>query len=154
MAIFPLTFITLIFQKQQENKYELESAKVNHALLNPETLIEPLKEELSIKTVNGNLILIPHKDILFLESEGNYLLIHHLKEGKVVETKSRGTIKAITTQLDSVFQKTHRAFIVNTKFISQAKGNAQGLRLTIKKTDKEVLVSRNFVQHFRKHLEN
>jgi len=154
VASFPLTFITLMFQKQQEKKHQLESAKVNRVLLNPETLTKPLKEELSIKTVSGVSILILPENVLFIESEGNYLLIHHLKEGKVVETKTRGTIKAMTTKLDSVFQKTHRAFIVNIKFISQAKGNAQGLRLTIKNTNKEVLVSRNFVKQFRKHLEN
>lgn len=154
VASFPLTFVTLMFQKQQEKKHQLESAKVNRVLLNPETLTKPLKEELSIKTVSGVSILILPENVLFIESEGNYLLIHHLKEGKVVETKTRGTIKAMTTKLDSVFQKTHRAFIVNTKFISQAKGNAQGLRLTIKNTNKEVLVSRNFVKQFRKHLEN
>ena len=43
----------------------------------------------------------------------------------------------------------HRAFIVNTNKIISAKGNSQGLRLSLENCNNEVPVSRNYVDLVR-----
>jgi len=84
--------------------------------------------------------------LLYIESTGNYIEIFYIKEEKLKSTLLRSTLKRTELQLEHYpsMQKCHRAFVVNIDKITQVKSNAQGLRLTLKDTETEIPVSRNF----------
>ena len=88
--------------------------------------------------------------LLCIESEGNYLNIWCLEEGKVVKHVLRNTVRNILDQLSdaSGLFCCHRAYIVNLRYIDRVEGNSQGYRLTLKYLQKEVPVSRSYTKDF------
>ncbi len=92
------------------------------------------------------------QNLLYIESEGNYVSIAWLDSGKIKKTLLRSTLKRIKEQiihLPYLFQ-CHRAFIVNCKNITDVKGNAQGFRLRLLSCDSVIPVSRNYLHTFRR----
>lgn len=82
------------------------------------------------------------KDIMYIESVGNYLNIYALNNDPI---KIRATLKEAATSLQSYtqFVRCHRAFIVNLDLICKIEGNAAGLRLQMSDEDlPQVHVSR------------
>jgi hypothetical protein len=88
--------------------------------------------------------------VLCIRSDGNYVEFY-VQEGE--ETKK--LIKRLTLQraadqlMDFPFiQKTHRAFLVNTRQVQRIEGNAQGYQLTIDRLPFSVPVSRKHMGQF------
>jgi hypothetical protein len=90
-------------------------------------------------------------DLLYIESQGNYIQVYQLKDNKVANTLIRSSLKRAESVIDEfpVIIKCHRAFLVNTMNISQIKGNSQGYRLLFKNSDLEVPVARNFAKSLK-----
>jgi len=93
-------------------------------------------------------------DFFFIESSGNYIEIYYLNENKIIRKTFRSTLKRaleffINTQ--EIIQ-CHRAFIVNSSKITNAKGNSQGLILHLENCEFEVPVSRNYVDIVRNQI--
>ena len=88
--------------------------------------------------------------LLFTESEGNYVVFHLLQDDKVKKEIIRNSIGSIEKQLSSLpfFFRTHRAFIVNMMVITKKQGNAAGYVLRLKGTDREIPVSRTIAKTF------
>jgi hypothetical protein len=95
----------------------------------------------------GEELTISANDLQFMKSEGNYLKIYYLIEKRTHQKIIRSTLKNMLNQTDEIKSiiRCHRAFIVNTSHISQATGNAQGLKLTLNHTKEIIPVSRNYV---------
>lgn len=91
-------------------------------------------------------------ELLFITSEGNYILIYHTSEGQLEKTILRNTLTNTEQQLSSVpsLFKTHRAFLPNLKKVTHVEGNSQGLRLQFEETESEVPVSRTYLPDFKK----
>lgn len=85
-------------------------------------------------------------ELLFVESDGNYALVHYLYEGKEVHKALRCTLKQMEEQLQGVqgIMRCHRAYIVNIAHVEHVSGNGQGYRLTLKATKEQVSVSRQY----------
>lgn len=88
--------------------------------------------------------------LLCIRSDGNYVEFY-LREGN--ETKKlikRLTLQSAADQLaDFPFiQKTHRAFLVNTRHVGKVEGNAQGYQLTIDHLQFSIPVSRGHIAPF------
>lgn len=87
-----------------------------------------------LKTENRDYIFIKvdkkakklkFKDILFIESMENYVLIHTVESKEMMYC----TLKMIADSLPSdVFVQTHRSFIVNTEHIQSIEGNTLEIR--------------------------
>lgn len=73
-------------------------------------------------------------DILFIESAGNYIVLH-TENRKIVAYL---TLKGIEGQLPNNFVKVHQSFLVNFMMIDSVEGN------TIKFKNKEVPISRQY----------
>lgn len=83
---------------------------IKQAAFNPK-----FKPTILVKDEDYNLHL-PFDDILFIESEGNYLIFH--TEKKIY--KSRSTIKQVLEVLPAnQFRQVHRAFVVNIQKIEK-----------------------------------
>lgn len=88
--------------------------------------------------------------LLYAESEGNYVTFHLLHE-KGVKTKSiRNSISQIEEQLKDYphIIRTHRAFIVNLKYVTSSQGNSAGYKLRLENIGIEVPVSRQKAEEF------
>ena len=92
--------------------------------------------------------------LLYIESNGNYIEVYYTKDQAQKSILLRSTLKRTEAQLEphpSVV-KCHRAFLINVDKIIHVKGNSQGLRLILKHTDTEIPVSRNFSKSLKDKL--
>lgn len=99
-------------------------------------------------------ISIPISSLLFVESRGNYIHIHSLKNGRVDIDILRTTLKLIESSSDKFPQlmRCHRGFLVNTLNVSHVNGNSQAYKLSFKDTDIEIPLARSCAKEFQEHL--
>ncbi len=90
-------------------------------------------------------------DLYFIESSGNYIELYISDNDKIIRKTFRSTLKRSLDFFINTKEiiQCHRAFIVNANKILKAKGNSQGLRLSLKNCETEVPVSRGFVNQVR-----
>jgi DNA-binding LytR/AlgR family response regulator len=90
-------------------------------------------------------IRLPFVRISYLESDGNYLLVHCDQE----VYRYRSTIKQVMDVLPSeLFLQSHRAFVVNKNKVTKYNSKVLILGDTV-----QIPISKNFVQHVHQHLE-
>jgi len=88
--------------------------------------------------------------LLYAESDGNYVTFYLLHE-KGVRTKSiRNSISQIEEQLKGYpyFVRTHRAFIVNLRYVASYQGNSAGYKLKLENITIDIPVSRQKAEVF------
>jgi DNA-binding LytR/AlgR family response regulator len=90
-------------------------------------------------------IRLPFVRISYLESDGNYLMVHCDQE----VYRYRSTIKQVMDVLPSeLFLQSHRAFVVNKNKVTKYNSKVLILGDTV-----QIPISKNFVQHVQQHLE-
>ncbi len=147
IAIIPIT-ITIIIRQNVHLKQNIKhSHQINSHI--SDYLKEPANTKLILQSGNQQLHF-NIDEIIFFESEGNYINIHYL-ENQILKSKLiRNTLKNIEERLsDKTFFKSHRAFIINTSFIEKVKGNSQGLSVQLINIEKEIPVSRSNIKEFK-----
>ena len=155
VALFPIGLFFVLNQRQLDKNHTKASNEINQSLPIPPNLIKLAKPRIMIKTTDHLMMGLDQESILFVESSGNYLLFYQIVGSIVKVHKIRGTITKTLGELDpSFFQKIHRAYIVNIKYIEKVTGNAQGLKLRLANDVPEVPVSRNFVRTFKEKMAN
>ncbi len=94
-------------------------------------------------------------DLIYAKSEGNYVEIYMEEQSDIVRNLVRIPLKDLERQLRKVpyIVKTHRSFLVNTRYIQNISGNAQGYKLQLKQCPDPVSVSRNMIPSFEQHLQ-
>lgn len=155
IGIIPLSIITIITQNNAL-KRNLNSSKEINQILSERIKISPIKEDLiTLNKSTKESISIRPEDILYMESEGNYVNVHHRQDEKVTYKQIRSTIKQMeeTLQNHPMFIRCHRAFIVNINYISNAEGNAQGYQLTLSNVPLEIPVSRTYLKNIKDALQ-
>lgn len=118
------------------------------------TAAEPQNEIITLFSDNRKeSINVEIASLLFVESRGNYIHIHTLKEQNVEVAILRTTLKLIESTSNEFSQliRCHRGFLVNTLNILQVKGNTQGYKLTFRATDIEIPLARSFAKSFQNH---
>ena len=86
------------------------------------------------------------KDLLYVESNGNYIRVNYQKAGKNVQCLLRATMKQAeeVTAVCPLVLKCHRAFLVNVRKVVKVNGNSQGYRLLLEGCPEEIPVSRGY----------
>ncbi len=108
-------------------------------------------------TLSGNtkdsLALHPEQ-ILFLEAYGNYVKVNYMDNDSNRQKLLRTTIRQMEEELTGYdyILRCHRAFLVNTRQISNIKGNSQGYRLVLNHHTEEIPVSRAYAKAFKEYL--
>lgn len=149
IGIIPFGFFTLInyrhlLYQEISLDYKSDHTRSETAASKGEELIHIIsrlkKEELSF---------YPNQ-LLFAESDGNYVVFHLADEQKSRKQVIRNSLNEIEQQLShiSYFSRIHRAFIVNVKKVKTKKGNALGYKLKLFGSDEEIPVSRQNVSAF------
>lgn len=100
-----------------------------------------------------SLVVLPN-DILYIESIANYLSIWYFQDDELKHKRIRSTLKNVEETL-SVYPfllHCHRAFLVNTRFITHVDGNAAGCQLHLFSIDRTIPVSKANIEALRKAL--
>lgn len=105
--------------------------------------------EISSRLKKEELSFFPGQ-LLFAESDGNYVVFHLSVDDQVRKKTIRNSIGNIEQQLSAIpfYIRTHRAFIVNVKQVASQKGNTLSYRLKFNGTDSVIPVSRQKTRDF------
>lgn len=109
------------------------------------TIESDLKEESLTLAISNFLVAI---------SSDNYVEIFHTSDEEVQKTVLRMPLKKLEAQLMPFenLVRCHRSYLVNLEHVSSFSGNAQGLKLTLKKMGEPISVSRSYVPTIKSHL--
>ncbi|MEM6799776.1 MAG: LytTR family DNA-binding domain-containing protein [Bacteroidota bacterium] len=109
--------------------------------------------QLSSLKQNQSFCLYPSQ-LLYIESNKNYLSVYLMDEGEVKSLRFRNTLKNIREQLAEIdtIEKVHRAFLVNVDQVEEILREGHGYKLRFKTWDKEIPISRSYVQKIKNRL--
>ena len=144
--LVPLNFNRL-FRKHQLLAFKIDASDKR------ETAAEELQKEVHIRTqLKGDDFALGLSKFLFAKAAGNYVEIFFTNEKAVTKLLKRITIKELEKQLSpfSYITRTHRAYLVNTRRITNINGNAQGYLLSFEDFPEKVPVSRGMIAEFNR----
>ncbi len=148
VGIFPIALSVASKYNRFLKLNQRTAAEVNTVLdEKPKPTPTPAKQKLILIAENDkDKLELEADDLLYIESADNYSTIHYLTQDSTHKIMMRGSLKRIESQCTSFPQilRCHRAFIVNTKNVTHIEGNAAGYKLSIKKSEVRVPVSRNY----------
>ncbi|MDX1445125.1 LytTR family DNA-binding domain-containing protein [Lishizhenia sp.] len=153
IGLFPAVIITFLQQNKLLRQHIKSSVAINQQLHSPKKIEVEEVELLEVESGSQNYVFNP-SEIVYIETEGNYLNIYHFKDEVLKSTQVRMTLKKMNELIEQTYLfKSHRAFIVNLNCVEQVDGNAQGYTLTLKNTTARVPVSRSFIPAFKEKME-
>ncbi len=154
IGLIPVTALTLIKHAYLKRKNETAARAINESLVphmltdHPDRSVrftgESQKEELTVDA----------DDIFFVRSDGNYITVGYLKNGRLSQALLRNTMKYAAEQLAAYpfLHQCHRSWIVNLNRIARVSGNSQGLRVAVNDFDEEIPVARKNMAGFRQQV--
>jgi len=157
VAIVPLALINFFMQNHFLKANLKEATTLNQQLSKRQETIKPTKEEEKVTltgTTKDKITLSP-SHILYVEASGNYVSVCYLADdSKVKQSLLRATISHIETQLQNYedILRCHRAFLINSFYITGIEGNSQGFSLKLDHTNYMVPVSRTYTKNIREKL--
>ena len=156
VGIFPVIVIVILnYNKRLRTNLEL-AGRMDRELKEHEKVFSGKLTNISIPAENKkDSLQVSLNDLLFLQSEGNYISIFYKNEKGISRHVLRNTLKNIEKELGSYFpplSKTHRSYIVNLDLVEQIKGNSQGLQLFLPQLDEFIPVSRAYIDTTRKRI--
>ncbi len=97
-----------------------------------------------------SLTVLP-SDILFIESVANYLNIWYFQDGDLRQKRVRNTLKSVEDILSGYpfLLHCHRAFLVNTRFITHVDGNSAGCQIHLFSIERTIPVSKANIEALR-----
>lgn len=124
ILLIPYT-LSILFFAWKDIKRKLEH--VVHQFRDPSEIFIPFKDD------KGNLkITLKSNDLLFLESNDNYVNIHYVDRGKRKVFMIRNSLKNYETELkDYPVYRNHRKYSVNIKNVKMLKKERKGFELII-----------------------
>ena len=145
IAIVPIS--TLVFFNQNR----LLKQNLNDAVDLNTKILSKLNSENDIilfeSSYKKDSISLAVNTILLVKSAGNYIEVFWREKNKtnkqLVRMKFSET-EEILKNYNFIF-KCHRSFLINKNFVDKAKGNSQGLKVSLKKVDFLIPVSRPYV---------
>ena len=139
LAIIPLTAIFLYGRMRQIEQLTETAEDYN---LDANAIIHFPSDNQS------NLHSYALENILFLESEDNYVAIHFIHEGTFSKTLIRSTLKKIDDlSLHPALIRCHRSFIVNLSHLAKYDGNKQQGMIVLKHVSKSIPVSKSYASN-------
>jgi len=156
IGIIPIVGIIVISHNYLLRK-NLAGADEIGRLITEKKGIENREEQIRLESENRHqFIETTAYQLLCIESEGNYLNIWCVEDGKIVSHVIRNTLKNVEEQVANApgLFRCHRAYIVNLRYVEHADGNSQGYRIKVKYLQKLIPVSRNYTKEFNNAFRN
>lgn len=135
--------IVLLFRFVIYHGQSLKSSVNSNTSFTEETTVDKLQ----IFASNDKIILeVEPKDLIFVESNDNYVIIYYVENEIVQKIMERLSLKKIEEQLSSYssFLRVHKSYIVNRASIEKVNGKSQAYRLKLYQVENEIPVSRTF----------
>lgn len=151
IAVIPVVTITLV-EYTLKLKNNLENAtEINDLLLAKQAPSSDGKIVSLIAKNDNNIVEVKLSDLLYIESSGNYIIIHYTEDNRTSKSVLRNTIKNTETQLKeySSLIKCHRAFIININKVQSAEGDSMCLKLSLENSDAIIPVSRSHYKEIK-----
>lgn len=147
IGIFPIIFYGLVTQMRATRKNKSHAQLID--------LVKPVKsiQKLSFTLAKDTTWTVEEDQFLYAQAMQNYVSVMHWNGDKVEKTIVRSTFHSLYKELNAqcpFIEQCHRSFLVNTKAVIEVKGNAQGLRLSLRHLDEmKIPVSRRFIAELR-----
>ncbi|MEO1434330.1 MAG: LytTR family DNA-binding domain-containing protein [Bacteroidota bacterium] len=147
IGIFPCFVTGWINQARQTKRNLAEAEQLQLQLQVPP---EELRRIQIFAQGRKQVIELDLPQLLYLESQDNYVLVHFLSKDGYQKELIRSTLRFQEEQLaHPELIRCHRSFIVNVQQIDQVEGNAQGLRLHLRDHEQQIPVSRKYIPAIR-----
>ena len=159
IGLFPITAWTLLsYNRYLKNNLKeaglvnasiVDSSKHDHQHLSGKVL------KLTSTNQGDEPVEVMHDDFLFVRSDGNYLDVYFMEEGKLQHSLIRNTLVNAESMLSEYFPpliRCHRSYIINLDQIENVDGNAQGLIVKLKNCHEKIPVSRKYIEALKEKL--
>ena len=135
----------IFMTKSRMKEYKIqELLSMNDAIEQVDTVKDEQSGTVDITGEYKESLTVSPSDILYIESVANYLSIWYFEESELKQKRIRSTLKNVEETLaDYPFiLHCHRAFMVNTRFITHVDGNSAGCQLHLFSIDRTIPVSK------------
>lgn len=145
IGVIPITILTIFKQNYLNRRNRLSADKLSAGIGQRHHQQETGSQVLFASDNGKDEIRIAIPDLLVVDSEGNYITVTYLLEGKPQSVLLRNTLSYAEKVVSShpVLFKCHRSYLVNLDRITKVNGNSQGYRLVIPGVSVEIPVSRS-----------
>lgn len=116
--------------------------------------VTPPSDEITLTGTTNDTVKVNIKDLLYIETVGNYVKIYQLRDGKVRSDMLRATSKQLEDDLSAypMVMRCHRAFLVNMQQVERIVSKPGGMLLDIKHCEDAIPVSRSNMSEIKKKL--
>ena len=91
-------------------------------------------------------LILPLKSIVYIQSEDNYISVHHLENERIKHKLIRKSLKSFINELSlPLFLRTHRSYIVNLMHVQKIDGNRNRMSISLKYLDNDLPVGRSYI---------
>lgn len=101
---------------------------------------------------------IAQDDFIYAEAADNYCILYYYEKGILKKEMIRISLIKLLNQIQSdpsdCIKRVHRSFIVNLKMAKKYKGNSAGYKITLANIEKELPVSRKYIESAAPILKN
>lgn len=130
-----------------------EALRSRFIRLNSAPPAAPSMRLLHLASDNGKDVLtLASGNLLYLESQDNYLAVVYLDNGIRRSHLIRSTLKRIEALSEPELLRCHRSFVVNLQRVRSCRGNRHGLQLGLEGADEPVPVSRGYTEEVLRRL--
>lgn len=125
-----------------------ESLKSEFVQLQSIRLAAPAARLVHVSSDNGkDQLAVALDDLLYLESQDNYVGVNWVEEGAARAQLIRSSLKRLEDALDEpLLLRCHRSFIVNLARVRACQGNRHGLKLSLEGAERAIPVSRAYTE--------
>ncbi|MCY6330319.1 LytTR family DNA-binding domain-containing protein [Bacteroides fragilis] len=160
IGLFPTVLFILLNQNRLLAIHLEEATEMNLHLQRSVSATESIEttEIVSLLSFQGGTresLELDSKDLLYIESDENYIRVNYQKGGRTMQCLLRMTMKQAeeVTGGSPLVAKCHRAFLVNLRKVVKVSGNSQGYRLLLEGCPEEIPVSRAYSKQVKELME-
>ncbi|MCE2495521.1 MAG: LytTR family transcriptional regulator DNA-binding domain-containing protein [Flavobacteriales bacterium] len=152
IGLFPVVLGIAIRQRQLFDRYSGQAEQIHPT--------QPTRPDVSAVVISGKndneQLELPAQNLLYLEAEGNYVIVGFEKDGALQKEMLRSTLRELLEQLNEhpSLEQVHRSFVANLDRVDRVTGNSQGLQLHFGESGVEIPVSRRKVPEIKELLEH
>lgn len=154
LCVFIAVYWAFLTNSRMKEYKIQELLALNEAIEHTEDIVEEKADAIAIVGESKESLSVSPTDILYIESIANYLSIWYFLDGELRQKRIRNTLKNVEETLAgyAFMLHCHRAFMVNTHFITHVDGNASGCQLHLFSIDRTIPVSKANIEALRQAL--
>lgn len=105
---------------------------------------------------NGNPIELKLKDILYINSNDNYVDIHFMSNGERKKNLIRSSLKSVEAQIVnplSPIRRCHRGYLINVEYFKIQKMTSRNMVIALLHYPDEIPVSKQYIESIKNQLQ-